>query len=97
MLTSLASATTFVDPRYRGFLGKTRFAEKSKRSHTSRRNDFAMRSMTAGLGHPWPNSRVAILRELMPTFAAYSSRLHPARSRNSRILAPSWVCNLDTA
>jgi hypothetical protein len=59
-------------------------------------NDFAIRSTASGLGHPFPSSRVAMRRALSLTFAAYSSRLNPDKSRNSRILPPSFACSLDT-
>jgi hypothetical protein len=74
---------------YRAFRGSVREGEKSKRSRTSTPKDLAIRSRAAGLGQPCPNSREAIRRALRRTFAEYSSRLIPEKSRSSLIRDPS--------
>ena len=74
---------------YSAFRGSVREGEKSKRSRTLTPKDLAIRSRAAGLGQPWPNSREAIRRALRRTFAEYSSRLIPEKSRNSLIRDPS--------
>lgn len=81
---------------YSDLRGNIRIDEKSNKSRTSRPNDFAIRSSVAGLGHPFPSSNAATRRALNLTLAAYSSRLIPAKSRSSLILAPNCRCRLVT-
>jgi hypothetical protein len=81
---------------YSDLRGNIRIDEKSNKSRTSSPNDFAMRSSVAGLGHPFPSSKVATRRALSLTLEAYSSRLIPAKSRSSLILAPNCRCKLVT-